>query len=94
MRIVIIYRENSEHARPVIEFKENMRRRYPEKNIEELEIDSKAGATEASLYGIVQYPAIIVSAHEGNVLGQWEGLPLPLVDEVAGAAVELESRSV
>lgn len=94
MRVVIIYRQNSEQARPVIEFKETMRRRYPEKNVEELEIDSREGAAEASLYGILQYPAIIVSAHEGNVLGQWEGLPLPLVDEVAGASVELETRSV
>lgn len=94
MRIVVIYREKSDHARSIYEFKETMRRRYPDKKIDELEIDSRVGAAEAMLYGIVQYPAIIATAYDGRILGIWEGLPLPLIDQVAGMMLEQQSVTV
>jgi thiamine phosphate synthase YjbQ (UPF0047 family) len=88
MRLAVIYRQNSDHARSVYEFKEMMRRRYPDKQITEYELDTRDGAAEAHLYGVVSYPAIIVTANNGKVLGAWEGLPLPLIDEVAGLLLE------
>lgn len=94
MRLVALYRTNSEQARPFYEFKEMMRRRYPDKPIKELDIDTREGAAEANLYGITQYPAIIATAYDGRLLGLWEGLPLPLIDEVAGSILELESSPV
>lgn len=94
MRLLVIYREKSDHARAVYEFKEMLRRRYPDKILSELDADTREGAAEASLYGVVRYPAIIATAYDGRVLGFWEGDPLPLVDEVAGAVIELQSTSV
>lgn len=94
MRLTVIYRPDSEHARSVYEFIEMVRRRYPDKPITELNIDSREGAAEASLYGVVQYPAIITTAFDGAMLGMWEGTPLPLIDEVVGTVVELSSASV
>lgn len=94
MRLVALYRKNSEHARPMYEFIEMMRRRYPDKTIEELDIDTRDGAAEASLYGVTQYPAIIATSFNGMVLGMWEGLPLPLIDEVAGAVIEYQGATV
>lgn len=76
------------------EFIEMMRRRYPDKTIEELDIDTREGAAEASLYGVTQYPAIIATSFNGMVLGMWEGLPLPLIDEVAGAVIEYQGATV
>lgn len=76
------------------EFIEMMRRRYPDKAIEEFDLDTRDGAAEASLYGVTQYPAIIATAVDGRVLGMWEGLPLPLIDEVAGAVIDYHSVSV
>lgn len=94
MRLVALYRTNSEQARPVYEFIEMMRRRYPDKIIVELDIETREGAAEASLYGVMQYPAIIATAFDGRVLGMWEGIPLPLIDEVAGMVIELQSAPV
>lgn len=88
MQALAIYRPNSDHARAVIEFKENVHRRYPDKEIEDLDIDTREGAEKAEYYAITQYPAILVMANNGSVLGIWQGLPLPLIDEVAGLMVE------
>lgn len=94
MRLVILYRKASEQYRPVYEFIEMMRRRYPDKRIEELDIDSRAGAAEASVYGVMSYPAIIVTAFDGRVIGMWQGIPMPLIDEVAGMMLETQRTTV
>jgi hypothetical protein len=94
MKLVVLYRMNSEQARPVFEFLEMLSRRYPGKNIEELNIDTRKGATEANLYGVMQYPAMLVVANDGRVMGMWEGLPLPLIDEVAGFLLEQQGVAV
>jgi hypothetical protein len=84
----IIYRFHSEHARPVDEFMEMMRRRYPDVRIVQLDTETRDGAAEASLYGVMQYPSVLVTANDGSLLGLWEGLPMPLIDSVAGLLVE------
>lgn len=94
MRLATFYRKNSEQERPVIEFKEMMRRRYPSTVIVEMDLNSREGASEASLYGITQYPAILVTANDGSLQGLWEGLPLPLIDEVFGSMLEQQGSSV
>lgn len=94
MRLVALYRRNSEQARPMYEFIEQFRRRYPDKPFDELDIDTRDGAAEASLYGVTQYPAIIATSYDGSVLGMWEGMPLPLIDEVAGAVIDYHTATV
>jgi hypothetical protein len=94
MVLVALYRKNSEQERPVIEFLEMLSRRYPGKKIVELDIDTREGATEATLYGVMQYPAMLVTANDGRVMGMWEGLPLPLIDEVAGLLLEHQGVTV
>jgi hypothetical protein len=94
MRLVAIYRQKSDHARIVYEFIETLRRRYPDKHVEELEIDSREGAAEAILYGVVQYPALIATSMDGRVLGVWEGVPLPMIDEVAGMLLVQQPTTV
>ena len=78
-----MYRENSEQYRPVHEFITMLERRYPGRTVQRLDIDTRDGAAEASLYGVTQYPAIIVKSVDGQVIQMWEGDRLPLVDEVA-----------
>ncbi len=94
MRLTVIYRDNSEHARPVIEFLEMFNRRYPGKSIEKLDIDTRDGAATASIHGVVQYPALIITSFDGGVLQQWEGIPLPLIDEVASMMLEQQGVTV
>ena len=92
--MVVIYRKNSDHARPVYEFLEIMSRRYPDKKIVEMDTETREGAAEATLYGVMQYPAIIASANDGSVQGMWEGVPLPLIDEVASMLLEQQPTTV
>lgn len=94
MRLALIYRKNSEQERPIIEFKEMMRRRYPDKTIEEFDLDSRIGAAQANLYGVVNYPAIIVTSNDGHVQGVWEGQPMPLLDEVMASMLEQQGSSL
>lgn len=94
MKLMVIYRQKSDHARSVYEFVETIHRRYPDKTVTELEIDTRQGAAEANLYSVTKYPAVIVTGLDGRVLGMWEGLPLPLIDEVMGVVVELEPTAV
>lgn len=84
----MLYRKNSEQYRPVFEFIEMMSRRYPNKTIKEMDIDTRDGAAEASLYGVTRYPALLVTSYDGHIIGMWEGEPLPLIDEVAGLLLE------
>ena len=90
MRLTILYRERSEHARSVTDFVEMLRRRYPGRRARLLDIDTRDGAAEASLYGVTQYPAFVVTALDGRIVQQWEGEHLPMLDEVASMMSERE----
>lgn len=91
MRLTILYREKSEHAREVETFVEMMRRHYPDKKAELENVDTREGAASASLYGVMQYPAVIVTTFDGRVMFHEEGLPMPIVGQVAG---QLQSAPV
>ena len=58
------------------------RRLYPGRSITELDIDTREGAAEASLYGVMRYPTVLILAADGSVIQSWDG-QLPRVDEVA-----------
>ncbi len=92
--MVVLYRHNSEQARPVVEFIEMVRRRYPDRKVIEMDLETREGAAEASLYGVMQYPAILTTSDDGRVMGLWEGLPLPLIDEVIASVIEMQPTTV
>lgn len=82
MRTVIIYKNPSEHARPVEEFMRELKQQTG-KTVEEIDPDSKDGAGFCRAYDIMQYPTVIALDDEGKMLGTWSGLPLPTVSEIA-----------
>ena len=55
-----------------------------ERKLEMLSLNTRDGAATASLYDVMQYPAILAIANDGSILNMWEGDRLPLMDEVAG----------
>lgn len=57
--------------------------KYPDYKIEAMNVDSRDGWATASLYDVVQYPAILVVQPNGSPAKVWQGQPLPLMDEVA-----------
>lgn len=87
MRTIILSREKTDYARPVSEFVEMFNRKYPGRDIEIVDLDTKDGANKATVYGISQFPAVVVSADDGRVIQIWQGETLPLIDEVAAFAI-------
>jgi hypothetical protein len=88
MKVVILYRPNSEHASAVEAFVHDFQARYSEAKVEVLNIDERDGSAAASLYEIMDYPAIMVLRVDGQPLQIWQGSQLPLMDEVASYLVE------
>lgn len=86
MKILILYRPASEHSRRIEEFIRGYQDRHHTHTIEVLSLDTRDGAATASLYDIMQYPAILVIQNDGSVQRVWQGDSLPLMDEVASYA--------
>jgi hypothetical protein len=86
MKVIVIYRPNSEHGRIVEDFIRDYQSRHDGSKLEVLNIDSREGTALASLYDIMQYPAILAVREDGQVLRAWQGDALPLMDEVAAYA--------
>ena len=83
MRIIVVYRPNSDHGRVVEEYLHEFGVRNPEVAVEVYSIDTREGAHVAKLYGIVQYPCMLAVRGDGQLAQTWQGLPLPLMNEVA-----------
>lgn len=56
---------------------------YPGHKLELVDLNTRDGASKAEIYGIVQYPAVLALANDGQLLKEWQGEPLPLMSEVA-----------
>lgn len=83
----MLYRPKSEFARGAEEFVREFRHRTA-KDIEIIDIDSRDGTRIAQLYGVVDQPAFIAVANDGQMLHAWSGKPLPLINELSAYAAE------
>ena len=83
MKVVILYRLDSEHGRRVEEFVHEFRRLHSSVVIEQKDIDTREGAETAQLYDITSPPAILALKDDGSVLNSWQGEILPLMNDVA-----------
>jgi hypothetical protein len=86
MRLLIIYRPNSEHGRMIEEFVHEYQQRHQPRHLEVLSIDTREGSAMATLYDVIQYPAILVLQNDGYIQQMWQGEQLPLMEEVAAYA--------
>jgi hypothetical protein len=86
MKILVLYRPNSEHGRVIESFIRDFKYQHEAdaKRLDAVNIDTRDGVATASLYDIMRYPAILVLADDGMLMKSWEGDNLPLMDEVAG----------
>ena len=83
MKIMIIYRPASDHSQTVEEYVREFSFRNPELGVDLLSIETREGANAAELYGIMSYPAMMVIKDDGQIANDWQGTPLPLMNEVA-----------
>lgn len=86
MKVLILYRPQSEHGRQVEEFIHDFQRRHDNRHLEILNVDSRDGIATATLYDVMEYPAILVIQDDGIIQKSWAGSSLPLMDEVAAYA--------
>ena len=86
MKVLILYRPNSEHERVIEDFIREYQQRHHSDRLEVLSLDTREGSATATLYDVVQYPAILVLQTDGYVQKIWQGGSLPLMDEVASYA--------
>lgn len=87
MRVVVVYRKESEHYRAVQQFLNELFRRTG-KRLEEMDPDSREGADFCRTYDVVEYPTIIALSSEGSILSQWRGATLPTISEVSYYAMD------
>ncbi len=86
MKVLILYRPHSEHGRTVEEYVHEFQTRNREHKLEMIDVETRDGSATASLYDVMQYPAILVTQDDGYLQRCWLGDTLPLMDEVASYA--------
>lgn len=82
MKLVILYHPNSEFARAAEEYVRDFQHQK-NKQIELVSLETVAGADMARLYDVTQYPALLALRESGELLKDWQGDQLPLMNEVA-----------
>ena len=82
MRVVVVYKKNTEYARTIIEFLRDFNRQTGHE-LEELDPDTPDGVSFCRAYDIVEYPSIIALSDDGAMQQTWRGLPLPTISEVS-----------
>lgn len=83
MKVVLLYHPNSEHARKVEDFARDFTRFNKDRKLDLVSLETREGASKASIYDIVQYPAVLALSDDGILLRNWQGEQLPLMDELA-----------
>lgn len=82
MRVAVVYRTESDHAREVFMWLEDFKRQTG-RDIEQVNPDTREGADFCRVYDLVEYPTIIALSDDGQVQNQWRGRPLPTISEVS-----------
>lgn len=85
MKVLVLYRPNSEFARVVEEFVKRLQTEHnvDERHLQVLDYDSREGSSLASIYDIMGQPSIVVIGDDGGYVKHWQGTELPRSEEVA-----------
>lgn len=86
MKMLVLYRPDSEWSRSVEIFIHDFKARNRDVRLEVLDIDTREGSATASMYDMMQQPSIIIMRDDGSLISSWQGERLPLIDEVAAYA--------
>ena len=82
MKAIVIYKDNDETTRTVIEFLRDFEHQTGHK-LETLSPETAEGVHFCEAYGILEYPTIIAISDDGIMQNQWTNLPLPTINEVS-----------
>ena len=82
MRVVMIWRDNTDYARTVIEWMHDCEHRIGTAP-ESLSPDEPEGESICRAYDIVEYPTMLAIDNDGRVMQLWRGRDLPRIDDVS-----------
>jgi hypothetical protein len=82
MKAIIIYKNESDHAREVLDYLRDFERQTGH-TLETLDPDTPDGASFCRTYDIVEYPSIVAMSDDGMLQNLWRGRPLPTISEVS-----------
>lgn len=82
MKVVVVYKPESEYARSVTEWLRDFERRTG-KRIDELDPDTREGTSFCRSYDIVEYPTLVALDDNGVIQNLWRGTMLPTISEVS-----------
>jgi len=82
MKASIIYKDNSEHAREVIDYLRDFKRQTGH-DLGTMDPETKDGADFCRTHDIVEYPSIVALSDDGQLQNMWRGTPLPTINEVS-----------
>ncbi|MBP6924769.1 hypothetical protein KBE46_00460 [Candidatus Saccharibacteria bacterium] len=82
MKAVVVYKENSDHAREVFDYLRDFERQTGKK-LEEIDPEKRENIGFVETYDIVEYPTILALTDNGQVINMWRGRPLPTINEVS-----------
>jgi hypothetical protein len=82
MRVVVVYREDQDYSRSVIDFLHDFKKQTGH-DLETMDPYSAAGTLFCDTYGIVEYPTVLALSDSSTMQSMWRGLPLPTISEVS-----------
>lgn len=87
MRVVCVYRDNTDYAREVTDWLADFEK-FTGSKVEALDPDSTDGEIFCRARDIVEYPSVVALRDDGVVLKLWRGTPMPQIQEVSYYARE------
>jgi len=81
MRAVVLYHPKSEHGGVVQDYARDFKR-FKNKEMELISLETREGAELAKLYDITSYPAVMTIQDSGQLLKLWQGGSLPLLNDL------------
>ena len=82
MKVVVVYKQERDYTRSVLDWLRDFTRQTG-KVIEEVDPDTREGASLCRAYDIVEYPTLIAIDNEGLLQNMWRGAILPTISEVS-----------
>ena len=81
MKLAVLYRSKSEQERKVLELQHDYNH-VTGRQLSLMDVNTRDGWSMASLYDVVQYPAVLATTDDGQLVQLWTGEHLPLMNEI------------
>jgi fructoselysine-6-P-deglycase FrlB-like protein len=82
MRVVVVYKDETDYAREVTDYLRDFLRQTGH-DLEAIDPETPDGISFCRAYDIIEYPSIIALSDDGALQQLWRGLPLPTISEVS-----------